>query len=735
MLFCGLGRGNLSQSHSVATGGVEESVDGTPRTPRITEEFSQDLGASGRLTTDSSCAESSVFPRGSACDTRSMRPRWFLTSLGRPRWESLALLDRVSPGPEDGGRRGTRDSGGAAPTSAPIDLSARSGDHRRPYGVFRMAVHDPLGIIGELVEEKYRIERLVGEGGFAVVYRAQHVIWEKPVAVKFFNGLSRAPVEYRESLQQQFVQEGALLTELSVQTPGIVQARDIGFYTTPDGQWVPYMVLEWLEGSTLEAILEQDQLQGLPWSESEVVGFLRRVLAPLEVAHRSGVAHRDIKPANIFILGSAARSPDTPCKLLDFGVAKMVSDQSTLSAALARTGLAVTSFTPQYGAPEQFARSYGATGPWTDVYAVALVASEMFAGRAALEGEDLVQLGFASGNPDKRPTPRSLGARISPQLEAVFSRALAVHPQDRFANAGDFLRSTLVAVGQVAKPEASDSVAPPFQAVERLSAPSGAPSALPAPRVSEGPATQGAAVSTLQPSPASSSEDNIFGILLVMLVALGAGTAVYSATSLPGAEETRRIITAMARDVRQLAAGFTSKGASGASPSAPLAASMPTASTTAVQLPAQCPPGSWRLSLSSTNALPAASAGPVLDAGAPARVCCIDEREVSERDYAACSACGKPPTVSPKARTKGRGAPKFCASGTDPTDEPIRCVTWKQADAFCRSRRARLPTHLELEAAGQATIPKGAKSAAEWTSERSPRDLANLREFRCVTCE
>jgi len=99
-----------------------------------------------------------------------------------------------------------------------------------------------------------------------------------------------------------------------------------------------------------------------------VVGFLKRILPILDVAHRRGIAHRDIKPANIFVMGSAARAPETPCKLLDFGVAKMVSDHAKLNAALAKTGVAITSFTPRYGAPEQFTRSYGATGPWTDVY-------------------------------------------------------------------------------------------------------------------------------------------------------------------------------------------------------------------------------------------------------------------------------------------------------------------------------------------------------------------------------
>ena len=107
-----------------------------------------------------------------------------------------------------------------------------------------MSDRDPLGIVGKQVAEKYRIEKLVGEGGFAVVYRAIHTIWNKPVAIKFFNGLSSAPVDQRDQFQQAFIQEGALLTELSSQTAAIVQARDVGTYTSPDGQWMPYMVLE-----------------------------------------------------------------------------------------------------------------------------------------------------------------------------------------------------------------------------------------------------------------------------------------------------------------------------------------------------------------------------------------------------------------------------------------------------------------------------------------------------------
>src|SRR5436190_15878974 len=188
-----------------------------------------------------------------------------------------------------------------------------------------MTAKDPLGIAGHIIAEKYRIEKLVGEGGFAVVYRAIHTIWNKPVAIKFFNGLSSAPADQREQFQQAFIQEGALLTELSSQTAAIVQARDVGTYTSADGQWMPYMVLEWLEGLPLDALLEQEAHAGAPlWTLAEVYALLGQVASALDVAHGRGVAHRDIKPPNLFVLGDP-RSGRATVKVLDFGVGKMMS--------------------------------------------------------------------------------------------------------------------------------------------------------------------------------------------------------------------------------------------------------------------------------------------------------------------------------------------------------------------------------------------------------------------------
>jgi len=136
-----------------------------------------------------------------------------------------------------------------------------------------MPDNDPLSISGQLVAEKYRIERLVGEGGFAVVYRAEHTIWKQPVAVKFFSGLSQAPAEYREELLHQFIQEGALLTELSSQTAGIVQARDIGDYTTPAGSGCPTWFLSGSTARLWTPFLRKTSARGWPGLSTKWSGF------------------------------------------------------------------------------------------------------------------------------------------------------------------------------------------------------------------------------------------------------------------------------------------------------------------------------------------------------------------------------------------------------------------------------------------------------------------------------
>ncbi|MCA9590807.1 MAG: protein kinase, partial [Myxococcales bacterium] len=112
---------------------------------------------------------------------------------------------------------------------------------------------DPLNLIGRTISEKYEIEALVGEGGFAVVYRATHNVWKRPVAIKIFRVLSTLTTAARVNAIDNFVQEGAVLAELSERSAAICQARDIGTLEV-NGQTMPYMVLEWLDGMSLDVV-------------------------------------------------------------------------------------------------------------------------------------------------------------------------------------------------------------------------------------------------------------------------------------------------------------------------------------------------------------------------------------------------------------------------------------------------------------------------------------------------
>src|SRR5690606_37905087 len=126
-----------------------------------------------------------------------------------------------------------------------------------------MAPDDPLALVGTTVSDKYEIQRVVGEGGFAVVYRALHNVWKRPVAIKVFRALGDLPIDRRKQLVESFIQEGRLLAELSERSAAICQARDVGELTSR-GRVIPYMVLEWLEGQSLEDVIEEERKAGAP---------------------------------------------------------------------------------------------------------------------------------------------------------------------------------------------------------------------------------------------------------------------------------------------------------------------------------------------------------------------------------------------------------------------------------------------------------------------------------------
>ncbi|HVK64998.1 MAG TPA: SUMF1/EgtB/PvdO family nonheme iron enzyme, partial [Polyangium sp.] len=164
--------------------------------------------------------------------------------------------------------------------------------------------------------------------------------------------------------------------------------------------------------------------------------------------------------------GVAPHAPaGTPTmKVLDFGIAKVIADNASITRAMEQTGHAPSMFTPFYGAPEQFNRRFGATGPWTDVYALALVLVELCAGKSALVGDDVTQLYIATTDISIRPTPRTHGVRTSHAVEAVFQKALAIELRARYTSARLFWDALREALPSPIETDAPGVTAPPLGA-------------------------------------------------------------------------------------------------------------------------------------------------------------------------------------------------------------------------------------------------------------------------------
>jgi serine/threonine protein kinase len=296
---------------------------------------------------------------------------------------------------------------------------------------------DPFALIGATLDEQYRVDAVVGEGGFGVVYKGWHLRFEQPIAIKALKIPQAVDADTQRSVLAKFHDEAKLYYVLSQASLNIVRAIAFGDLDTPSGIWAPYMVLEWLDGRSLAADLAARRERGLRGrSLAETLALLEPAARGLAYAHSKRVAHRDVKPANLFLTTLPGDPPVPTVKLLDFGIAKVIAEGVRAGAAPTKA-TAFSSFTPFYAAPEQFDSRLGGTGPWTDVYGFALVLTEVLTDRQAIEEDDAVRLIQVSTDTTSRPTPRARGANVPDVVEAVFRRALSVDPRTRFGDAGE----------------------------------------------------------------------------------------------------------------------------------------------------------------------------------------------------------------------------------------------------------------------------------------------------------
>jgi serine/threonine protein kinase len=214
------------------------------------------------------------------------------------------------------------------------------------------------------------------------------------------------------------------------------------------------MVLEWLEGESLDALLSRERTaKRTPRTWNSAIALLEPVARALSLVHARGVAHRDLKPSNLFLLADGPRG-FRRCKLLDFGIAQVMGDAQSASDPRAR------SFTPAYGAPEQFDAELGETGPHTDVFALALIYVEIVTGRDPLGGESLAEMGGRSLDQRRRPVPSAFGVRVPSAIENVLAHALAVRPKARYADATAFWSALRHAAREATAPTILDATVP-----------------------------------------------------------------------------------------------------------------------------------------------------------------------------------------------------------------------------------------------------------------------------------
>jgi eukaryotic-like serine/threonine-protein kinase len=269
--------------------------------------------------------------------------------------------------------------------------------------------------IGQVLGEKYRLVRLIGEGGMGAVYEALHLVVKRRFAVKLLRPERANSADVVGRFRREAEAAGALENE------HIVAVTDFG--ETPDG--VPYLVMEYLLGESVGSLLAREGPLPVP----RAVSILLQVCRGLEVAHAAEIVHRDLKPDNLFIVRRTDGSDLV--KILDFGIAKLCSAPSE---SVTRTGSALG--TPFYMAPEQ-ARGDKSVDRRADVYALGVILYELLSLKKPHPGDSYNEI--LAHILTRPPIPLdSLRRELPDRLVQIVHNALAFDAKDRPQTASEF---------------------------------------------------------------------------------------------------------------------------------------------------------------------------------------------------------------------------------------------------------------------------------------------------------
>lgn len=257
----------------------------------------------------------------------------------------------------------------------------------------------------------YRIAKELGKGSMGIVYEGVPDGGGQPVAIKVFFPDTHTTPEENATLLERFQREGDALSQLHHRN--VVQVIEVGAEGDHE-----FIVMEKLQGFNLKELLGL----GTRFTLGETLDIMNQLLAGLAACHSAGVVHRDVKPANV------VRSPDGVIKLTDFGIARIVTDQT-----LARTGTIVG--TPNYMSPEQIRGE--AVDARSDLFSAAVLLYELLGGKKPFDGPDVTAIMYNVTNVHP-PSPRFYNGALPVEIEETAFRALAKKPEERFQSAEEF---------------------------------------------------------------------------------------------------------------------------------------------------------------------------------------------------------------------------------------------------------------------------------------------------------
>jgi len=266
---------------------------------------------------------------------------------------------------------------------------------------------------GEIIEERYRIVRLLGQGGMGAVYRAWDTRLNRPVAIKEMIPQSSLDVSMLAQLRQQFQQEAQVLATLT--HPGLVRVTD--YFSWDDNE---YLVMDFVEGESLAERITREGAQ----PEAQVLDWTRQLLDALAYCHARGVIHRDIKPQNIIV------TPEGKAVLVDFGLVKLWDPQDPRTRTVMRGA-----GTPEYAPPEQYDMGLGHTDPRSDIYGLGATLYH------ALTGQVPPTATQRMASPTSFVPPRRVNAAVSPAIEAAVLKALEMAMEHRFQSVDEMAQA------------------------------------------------------------------------------------------------------------------------------------------------------------------------------------------------------------------------------------------------------------------------------------------------------